>query len=356
MGDASLSQDEINALLQEADDLEKTDSSAAPSQAKKSDGSDTAQVSDLQTANKIITAIAKAQAAALSSIVMGEPSASLDSGSVKPLDQAAADMKGEVLVVKLAYDSPSSGNVFYLMKAEDAKELANVTMGSKPEKLDDDALASLKDPFNQMANGSDSQVSSDFGFTIHNTGPKLTAGNAPDNLTIPAGSYYTANCAVKLSDEVTVNMLKLYPVPFINSLIAAQNKGGDSSLKDMDELLSDGGGNETASNIQNANFSNLTETAEPSATGNINLLLDVQMEVTVELGRATKTVKDVLSLGEGSIIELDKLAGEPVDLLVNQKRIAKGEVVVIDENFGVRVTEIVHPKARLGNNEEEQTK
>ncbi len=80
---------------------------------------------------------------------------------------------------------------------------------------------------------------------------------------------------------------------------------------------------------------------------NYELLLDVQMILTVELGRTKKYVKDILSLGEGSIIELDKLAGEPVDLLVNGKLIARGEVVVIDENFGVRVTDIVAPAERL---------
>ena len=80
---------------------------------------------------------------------------------------------------------------------------------------------------------------------------------------------------------------------------------------------------------------------------NLELLLDVQMALTVELGRTKKYVKEILSLGEGSIIELDKLAGEPVDLLVNGKLISRGEVVVIDENFGVRVTDIVGPAERM---------
>ncbi|MDI4646211.1 flagellar motor switch phosphatase FliY [Cohnella hashimotonis] len=74
---------------------------------------------------------------------------------------------------------------------------------------------------------------------------------------------------------------------------------------------------------------------------NLNLLLDIPLRVTVELGRTHKQIKDILELSQGSIIELDKLAGEPVDILVNNKLIAKGEVVVIDENFGVRVTDIV---------------
>jgi flagellar motor switch protein FliN/FliY len=78
----------------------------------------------------------------------------------------------------------------------------------------------------------------------------------------------------------------------------------------------------------------------------LDLIMDVSMRVTVELGRSTMTVEDVLALGPGSVIELNKLAGEPVDILVNDQLIARGEVVVVDENFGVRVTEIVSPRRR----------
>jgi flagellar motor switch protein FliN/FliY len=85
----------------------------------------------------------------------------------------------------------------------------------------------------------------------------------------------------------------------------------------------------------------------PAEQGNIGLIMDVFMEMTVELGRTKKQIKEILGMGEGTIIELDKLAGEPVDILVNHKPIAKGEVVVIDENFGVRVTEILSPIERV---------
>jgi flagellar motor switch protein FliN/FliY len=104
---------------------------------------------------------------------------------------------------------------------------------------------------------------------------------------------------------------------------------------------------QTPSNVQSIQFPNLVPQNAQTEHGNIGLIMDVYMEMTVELGRTKKLIKEILGMGEGTIIELDKLAGEPVDILVNHKLIAKGEVVVIDENFGVRVTEIVSPMERM---------
>lgn len=101
-------------------------------------------------------------------------------------------------------------------------------------------------------------------------------------------------------------------------------------------------------NIQPAQFEQLKET--PLSTDhqtNLSMLLDIPLQVTVELGRSRKTVKEILEITQGSIIELDKMAGEPVDILVNQKLIAVGEVVVIDDQFGIRVTEISSQADRL---------
>ena len=94
-----------------------------------------------------------------------------------------------------------------------------------------------------------------------------------------------------------------------------------------------------------------TPTANPPAgqdrsTRRLDLLLDVPLDLTVELGRARVSIQDLLSLGPGSVIELDKIAGEPLDILVNDRLIARGEVVVVDENVGVRITEIISPRQR----------
>ena len=103
-------------------------------------------------------------------------------------------------------------------------------------------------------------------------------------------------------------------------------------------------------NVQQAQFASF-ESANITQTEarNLNMLLDIPLQVTVELGRTKRSVKEILELSSGSVIELDKLAGEPVDILVNSRLIAKGEVVVIDENFGVRITDILSQADRLNN-------
>lgn len=103
-------------------------------------------------------------------------------------------------------------------------------------------------------------------------------------------------------------------------------------------------------NVQQAQFASFESANITQAESrNLNMLLDIPLQVTVELGRTNRSVKEILELSSGSIIELDKLAGEPVDILVNSRLIAKGEVVVIDENFGVRITDILSRADRLNN-------
>jgi len=98
--------------------------------------------------------------------------------------------------------------------------------------------------------------------------------------------------------------------------------------------------------VQPAQFAPLKQTMLNVSDSNIGMIMDVPLQVTVELGRTRKLIREILELAPGSVVELDKLAGEPVDILVNGKIVAKGEVVVIDENFGVRITGIVSMQER----------
>ena len=128
--------------------------------------------------------------------------------------------------------------------------------------------------------------------------------------------------------------------------LAGDLLGGDDGpgSGDFDDLL--GGGEVVAASP--ADFDEFTETAG-SGTGDskIDMLLDVNLDITVELGRKLMLVEEILRLGKGSVIELDKLAGEPVDILVNGKKLAEGEVVVIEDHFGVRLTKLIDASARI---------
>lgn len=96
-------------------------------------------------------------------------------------------------------------------------------------------------------------------------------------------------------------------------------------------------------------FSGLDSGAAGQPPGKIDFILDVPLEITAELGRTRMLIADLLKLGQGSVIELSKLAGESLDILANQRLIAKGEVVVINEKYGIRVTEIASPRERIEN-------
>jgi flagellar motor switch protein FliN/FliY len=116
-----------------------------------------------------------------------------------------------------------------------------------------------------------------------------------------------------------------------------------------------GGGNDVASevafaaeSVAPAAFTNFSNTAVPGAAGNdLNMILDIPVQLTVELGRTRIPIKHILQLAQGSVVELETLAGEPMDVLVNGFLIAQGEVVVVNDKFGIRLTDIVTPSERM---------
>lgn len=102
-----------------------------------------------------------------------------------------------------------------------------------------------------------------------------------------------------------------------------------------------------AEQVATATFTNFTPTGATSAGNDINMILDIPVQLTVELGRTRIPIKHILQLAQGSVIELDALAGEPMDVLVNGYLIAQGEVVVVNDKFGIRLTDIVTPSERM---------
>jgi len=99
--------------------------------------------------------------------------------------------------------------------------------------------------------------------------------------------------------------------------------------------------------VQQHDFEDLKDESRQSYERDIEFLLDIPVEITVQLGSSRMLIKELLQLGQGSVVELEKLAGEPMEILANNRLIAKGEVVVVNEKFGVRLTDIVSPTERL---------
>jgi flagellar motor switch protein FliN/FliY len=113
-----------------------------------------------------------------------------------------------------------------------------------------------------------------------------------------------------------------------------------------------GGGNEVASelaaeSVAPAAFTNFASTGLASAGNDLNMILDIPVQLTVELGRTRIPIKHILQLAQGSVVELETMAGEPMDVLVNGYLIAQGEVVVVNDKFGIRLTDIVTPSERM---------
>ena len=177
---------------------------------------------------------------------------------------------------------------------------------------------------------------------------QMTAALAADELTHISDddleTKMTTALAAEVDEETDDNDIETHMAAKIP--VAAKGKVPGSLL---DELADEDGDMDENSkmSVRPLKFQQLRPSDERIEKESIDRLFDVILNISVELGRKQMQIKDILDLGPGKIIELDKLAGEPVDLLVNGKLLARGEVVVVDENFGVRITDLIDPKERI---------
>ena len=354
MSDGALSQDEIEALLKGADEAFGGDS--AP---KASNGGTV----DKQLFNEAAKLIAENQAFSLSSISTKTVSITNITTTVGDVNNLHQMLSGKMIEAKVGYTGSINGNVYYFMGENEALIVASLMMGQKEAALNDMVAQVLKEAFSQMVGVSDSALSSRFGGSFTNSPIETSILEDAFSINIP-GSLAIVSGSLSIEGEVeNAPYVFALELPLLQSLLssasntaAAPTASANTSSNTASSNNSMSGHSDNQSfdsgpqlGVQHAEFNSLMPASDVQGTGNIGLLMDVTMNMTVELGRATMTIRDILGLGEGSIIELQKLAGEPVDLLVNGKLIAKGEVVVIDENFGVRVTDIINPMDRLTN-------
>lgn len=182
---------------------------------------------------------------------------------------------------------------------------------------------------------SDSDRSND----LHDVPSDPSMGDSDCDLHVPNILDGVDDEVEELEDEQiewTEDMMPKFETPPQVDLNTNNEKGAGASTVSSEEVSG-----QPAEDIKTVRFSQFAPSPKGDALGNLDLLMDVKMPLVVELGRSQMLIRDILELGPGSVIELDKAAGEPVDLLVNGKLLARGEVVVIDESFGLRITEIV---------------
>lgn len=353
MSDGSLSQDEIEALLQGADDA----FSGGPDPVVSTGGASGA-LTESQKATFLDAAklIAEQQGTSLSTISTKSASISDVSVNVGGADLYADAVANGALEASVAYSGALNGNAYYYMPKDAATKIAGLMMGQEDSELSEMAQQALKEAYSQMTGAADSAINEKYGGDFSSNPLEVKVVNTAAEASAQGAELVVVKAKLTvegIADAVPYAMV--FDMPLVQAFLTMVTGGGATAdagaldaggAGDLDSLL---GGGPGAGNVgaQQVDFGDLTPAAEVQPQGNISILMDVTMQVTVELGRTTMDIRDILALGEGSIIELDKLAGEPVDLLVNNKSIAKGEVVVIDENFGVRVTEIVDPKDRM---------
>jgi len=254
--------------------------------------------------------------------------------------------KAYIIISSAIYDI---GKLFFLIEDRDALAIATFMMGEENiiSEFNDISLSAISEAFSQMISAMALSLSEVIGGKLQIESPEVY--QLDDNtremifkedfvgfkygLNIEGNNSSIYQIVEKTSEE------KLMPK---NSIEAAVNN--EEKVVNESKVISA----EEAPSVQSVSFQPLSASQESiEKIGNLDLLKDVPIQISVELGRTRMLIKDLLALSSGSIIELDKLAGEPVDILVNGKLIAKGEVVVIDENFGVRITEIISPEKRL---------
>ncbi|MCD6550655.1 flagellar motor switch phosphatase FliY [Thermotoga sp.] len=276
------------------------------------------------------------------------------------LKDIKSDFKGEKVVVSVEYTEGLKGLNVLVLERGLVATIADLMMGGsgevESEELDEIKLSAIGEAMNQMMGSAATSLSELLGITVSISPPKVEVLNFDDpNTKFPPVVDDLEKDVAIVEFEIEIEGLpksifyQVIGADLVKKMYEYFTKAHEEETEEKKEEKKEEK-EEKKVKVEPVEFSEL----KPSGTtkteiprDKLEMLLDIPLKVTVELGRTRMTLKRVLEMIPGSIIELDKLTGEPVDILVNGKLIARGEVVVIDENFGVRVTEIVSPKERL---------
>ena len=271
--------------------------------------------------------------------------------------------------IRIAYTVGLDGSNLLVLKEKDVKVITDLMMGGDGTNTDGEIselhLSAISEAMNQMMGSAATSLSSMLNKKIDISPPNATLIDLTENVDERLIDEFLTSRFVKISfrmeigDLVDSEIMQLYPISFAKEMCSNMT---ESMVNDTNEESVAAATPEPASmpqpeaaqpmmgqpmmgqpvNVQQAQFQTFSGELNPAfQKENIDLIMDVPLEVTVELGRTSKAIQDILDFAPGTIIELNKIAGEPIDVLVNGKYVAKGEVVVIEESYGIRITDIV---------------
>ncbi len=392
MGDM-LSQAEIDALLNGTLDFDNNDST----------DSENLTSQEIDALGEIGNISMGTSATTLFTLLGQKVTITTPKVEVTTWDELSKVYSSPYVAVRVEYKEGLLGSNLLIMKESDVKIITDLMMGGEGTNIDGELtelhLSAISEAMNQMVGSSATSLSSMFDKRVDISPPKsfIIHFDSEDNkldVDMP-GKIVKIAFKIVVGDLIDSEIMQILPVEFakdlVDNLLGSDNETPAQNIPEppisqpihqqmqapkqetmqqmnnyqqqynqapqqMDQGLYYPSQNQMGySNRQNTNPVNVQPAQfEAFDMGgmdfekkNISLIMDVPLQITVELGRTQRMIKEILEFGQGSIIELDKLAGDPVDILVNGKPIAKGEVVVIDESFGVRITDIIHPSKRL---------
>ncbi|MCY8856665.1 flagellar motor switch phosphatase FliY [Bacillus atrophaeus] len=371
-----LSQDEIDALLNGSGSTSEEPAPAKPE----------LDLSEMErdAIGEIGNISFGSSATALSTLLNQKVDITTPSVTVISKSKISDEFPHPYVAIEVNYTEGFSGSNLLVVEQSDAAIIADLMIGGDGKGADPSLgeihLSAVQEAMNQMMGSAATSMSTVFSKKIDISPPRvelLDVNEEKGTDRIPADEMLVkVSFRLKVGELIDSNIMQLYPITFAKDLISDLMNTG-SSNEDIQQEAEETyespeeavmpeprvesqpqqtpkrqGKPKKAAPVQVApvEFSAFDPNEAPQAhLNNLDMLMDIPLSITVELGRTKRSVKEILELSAGSIIELDKLAGEPVDILVNQRIVAKGEVVVIEENFGVRVTDILSQAERINN-------
>lgn len=283
-------------------------------------------------------------------------------------------LSDDLTAVSVDYTQGFKGSNLMILKDQDVKVITDLMMGEtgiyKEGPVTELHLSAIAESMNQMIGSSSTSMAQIFNKKIDISPPKATKMEGEfDQFFETTGVIVKISFRFQIEENIIDSeLMQILPIEFAKDLITGlfEQENKQKVVTDPEpvaqpvekiKIISENPNREVHEQVhsnvrqnvgvQLPQFQSFDQETKVYPKENMNLLMDVSLEVSVELGRTHKKIKEILEYGPGSIIELNRLVGEPVDVLVNGKFIATGEVVVIDENFGIRITDIINPENRI---------